>query len=112
LKYCGPDSPLVDPGLAIGKHIYRPDRLVEEKGCITVTGRVILKDPKPDGDIHYRLKLDNNQGTGLLNDRNTEKEAGALVFEPICITKPTQPDAIEQGYHQKINCRIKAITCE
>lgn len=40
-------------------HIYNPERLVStEKGCITVTGKIIAKVQEDDGDFHYRMKLD------------------------------------------------------
>jgi hypothetical protein len=39
---------------ALQKHIYHPERLVDEKGCITVTGTVVFKkfeDDRPDADL-------------------------------------------------------------
>src|SRR6266851_5510540 len=49
---------------ALQKHIYHPDRLVDDKGCITVTGKIMFKKFEDDGDVHYRLKLDAGQGLG------------------------------------------------
>jgi hypothetical protein len=91
---------------AIMKHIYNPDRLIPtNKGCITVTGRIIAKVPEGDGDFHYRMKLDPGQGSGLINSKNnTKKQKRFMIFEPICIGKVTQKSAKAacKGYHQKI----------
>jgi hypothetical protein len=74
---------------ALKRHIYHPDRLVPtDKGCITVTGTIIAKMPQDDGDIHYRLKLNRGQGTGLINSKNdAKKQHRFLIFEPICVNK-------------------------
>jgi len=72
---------------ALKSHIYHPDRLTEAKGCITVSGKIIWKKPQADGDIHYRLKLDPGQGSGLINAKNRSGQHGALVFEPVCVSK-------------------------
>jgi len=51
---------------AIQAHIYNPDRLVPtDKGCITVTGRIIAKVPEKDGDFHGRIKLRNPDASEL-----------------------------------------------
>src|ERR1051326_5520125 len=86
------------------KHVYHPDRLVTQKGCITVTGKVTKKIVEKDGDIHIRLKLDPGQGADLINARNKSAQGGALVFEPICMHKITQADAKPacKNFHQKI----------
>jgi len=92
---------------AIQKHIYHPDRLVDDKGCITVKGTIMFKKFEDDGDIHYRLKLD-PKDSSLVNAKNI---GGFLVFEPICIGpikpkkngKPNLPViAACKGFHQKI----------
>ena len=67
-------------------HVYHPERLTEAKGCVAVKGKVIAKRPEPDGDIHYLLKLDPGQGSGLINTTNTKRQQGALVFEPVCVS--------------------------
>jgi len=33
------------------KHVYHPDRLIEQKGCITVTGVIVKKLKEKDGDF-------------------------------------------------------------
>lgn len=96
---------------SLTRHIYNPERLVPtEKGCITVTGKIIAKVPEGDGDYHYRMKLDPGQGTGLINSKNnTKKQKRFLIFEPICIGKVTQKSAKRacRGFHQQIRCRTK-----
>ena len=91
---------------ALKAHIYNPARLVPtEKGCITVTGKIIAKVPEGDGDFHYRMKLDPGQGRGLINSKNnTTKQKRFLVFEPICIGKVTQKSAKRacRKFHQQI----------
>ena len=86
------------------KHVYNPDRLQESKGCITVTGVIVKKTKERDGDFHVRLKLDPGQGPDLINAKNKSKQGGALVFEPICVTKVTQKSAKAacKGFHQVI----------
>jgi hypothetical protein len=79
------------PGLM--KHVYKPNRLVEKKGCITVTGVIVKKIKEGDGDFHVRLKLDPGQGGGLINSKNTRVQGGNLVFEPICVLPVTQKSA-------------------
>jgi hypothetical protein len=87
------------------KHVYHPDRLVEQKGCITVTGVIAKKLKEKDGDWHVRLTLDAGQGADLINEANDEKQGGDLVFEPICLNKITQKNAKAacKKFHQKIN---------
>lgn len=91
---------------ALKRHIYNPERLVPtDKGCITVTGKIIAKVPEKDGDFHYRMKLAPGQGTGLINSKNnTTKQKRFLVFEPICIGKVTQKSARAacRNFHQRI----------
>ena len=50
---------------ALQKHIYKPDRLVEQKPCITVRGIIRKKLKEGDGDFHVRLELDAVQPNGL-----------------------------------------------
>jgi|ERR1041385_5893222 hypothetical protein len=73
----------------IMKRIYHPERLIPtDKGCVKVSGIVIAKLPQDDGDIHYRLKLDTGQGSGLINKKNNAKrQHNFLIFEPICVGK-------------------------
>jgi hypothetical protein len=91
---------------ALKAHIYNPARLVPtDKGCITVTGKIIAKVPESDGDFHYRMKLDPGQGSGLINSKNNTKNFKRfLVFEPMCIGKVTQPSAKAAcgRFHQRI----------
>jgi len=89
----------------IMKHVYHPDRLVEQKGCITVTGVIVKKIKEGDGDFHVRLKLDPGQDADLINDKNVEIQGGNLVFEPICVNPVTQASAKKacKNYHQKIS---------
>ena len=91
---------------ALKAHIYNPERLVPtEKGCITVTGKILAKVQEDDGDVHYRLRLDRGQGAGLINSKNNTKNFKRfLVFEPICIGKVTQQDAKAacRRFHQRI----------
>lgn len=86
------------------KHVYHPDRLVTQKGCITVTGRVIKKKFEKDGDIHIQLKFDPGQGADLINSKNRSAQRRALVFEPICAHKVTQADAKKacKNFYQNI----------
>jgi hypothetical protein len=76
-----------------------------EKGCITVTGKIIAKVQEDDGDFHYRMKLDPGQGSGLINSKNNTKNFKRfLVFEPLCVGKVTQQDAKAacRRFHQRI----------
>ena len=84
--------------------VYHPDRLVEQKGCITVTGVIVKKLKEKDGDFHVRLKLDPGQDADLINDKNVSAQGGNLVFEPICVNKVTQKSAMKacKKFHQEI----------
>jgi hypothetical protein len=90
---------------ALMKHVYKPDRLVEKKGCITVTGIIMKKVKEKDGDFHVRLKLDPGQDADLINDKNDQIQGGFLVFEPICVLPVTQASAKKacKGFKQKIS---------
>jgi hypothetical protein len=79
---------------ALQKHIYKPDRLVEQKPCITVKGIIRKKLKEGDGDFHVRLELDPDQPSDLLlNARNKKGQHGFFVFEPICVNNVTQASA-------------------
>jgi hypothetical protein len=65
------------------KHVYHPDRLVGQKGCITVTGVIVKKLKEKDGDFHVRLKLDPGQDADLKNEKNNSVQGGNLVFGKI-----------------------------
>ena len=90
---------------ALMKHVYNPDRLVEKKGCVTVTGVIKKKLKEKDGDFHVRLKLDPGQDADLINDKNQSAQGGFLVFEPICVNSVTQQDAKKacKNWKQKIS---------
>jgi len=74
-------------------HVYRPERLVKVKGCVTVTGTVVGRRTQDDGDIHYQLKVDPGQGRGWMNQKNVSRQHGTLVFEPICVKRVKQDSA-------------------
>jgi hypothetical protein len=79
---------------ALQKHIYKPDRLVEQKPCITVRGIIRKKIKEGDGDFHVRLELDDDQPKDtLLNARNIAGQHGFFVFEPICVNDVKQESA-------------------
>jgi hypothetical protein len=93
-------------GLAkLNKHIYKPERLVEKKGCITVKGIIKKKVKEKDGDFHVRLLLDPGQDSDLINDKNKSQQGGFFVFEPICVLPVTQTSAKKacKGYKQAIS---------
>lgn len=90
---------------SLQRHIYKPERLVPVKGCITLTGQIIARVTEADGDLHYRLKLDEGQGDGLINAKNvTKTQKDFLILEPICIGKVTQASAMRacEGFRQQI----------
>ncbi|TAN32885.1 hypothetical protein EPN29_07680 [bacterium] len=88
-------------------HVYKPDRLEVLKPCIAVTGVIDFIRQERDGDFHIGLKLD-SQFAGLVNACNATclrgAEHGELVVEPVCMTTPTQGDAVSScaGYHNPI----------
>lgn len=93
-------------GLAtLNKHIYKPERLVEKKGCITVTGVIKKKVKEKDGDFHVRLLLDPGQDSDLINAKNKSGQGGFFVFEPICVLPVTQASAKKacKGFKQNIS---------
>lgn len=88
-------------------HVYHPDRLKILQPCITVTGVIEFIRHEPDGDYHVGLKLD-PQFQDLVNSCNSTcldgAEHGDLVVEPVCMTTPTQADAVGAcaGYRNPI----------
>ena len=96
----------VEPN-STGSHVYHPDRLKILQPCITVTGRIEFIRHEPDGDYHVGLKLD-PQFHDLVNSCNSTcldgAEHGDLVVEPVCMTTPTQADAVGacSGYRNPI----------
>ena len=88
---------------ASNSHVYNPDRLQVLEPCITVTGTIDFIRHEADGDRHIGLKLD-PQFSGLVNACNSTCDKGAehgdLVVEPVCVTTPTQADAVSScvGY--------------
>src|SRR5258706_13983781 len=78
---------------ALQKHIYKPDRLKEVKGCVTVRGVIMKKILEKDGDFHIRLKLDTGEDSDLINARNKAGQDRFLVFEPICVVDVVQASA-------------------
>jgi hypothetical protein len=73
-------------------YVYSPDRLVVLSACIHVTGVIKEVRYEDDGDLHILLKLDRDFQHYLKpsNPGNTY-----LVVEPVCVNKPTQPNAIK-----------------
>lgn len=92
---------------AAGSHVYNPDRLRLLQPCITVTGTIDFIRHEADGDFHIGLKLD-SRFQGLVNSCNATclngSEHGDLVVEPVCMTSPTQADAVSSctGYRNPI----------
>jgi len=83
-------------------HVYNKSRLHVIKKCVTVTGTIDRACRKEhDGDWHCFLKVD-KQFEYMLNSANMKHEFGDLVFEPICVNRPTQKDAVQacKGFSQ------------
>jgi len=59
-----------------------------------MTGYLVQSRKEEDGDWHL-LVVPDDKFKGLINERNIEKQRGALVVEVICSHKITQVDAIE-----------------
>jgi hypothetical protein len=89
-------SACVQPGAA-NSHVYSPDRLQVLNPCVTVTGVIAFIRHEVDGDYHIGLKLD-PAFASLVNACNATCDKGAehgdLVVEPVCMTAPTQADAV------------------
>ena len=67
--------------------MYHPDRLTVLQACITVAGVVVKVTRETDGDFHVNVNLD-PPFAGLINDRNTSGEGGALVVEIVPADEP------------------------
>jgi len=100
-----PGSPsMVGCGDDLWKHVYNPSRLLVKQDCLTITG--VIADAtasqshhqadgvrhEKDGDTHGWLTVD-PQYASLINDGNTSKEGGNLVFELVCHYTVSQTDA-------------------
>ncbi|HEX2680885.1 MAG TPA: hypothetical protein VHQ03_06290 [Candidatus Dormibacteraeota bacterium] len=79
--------------------MYNPDRLQLLDPCVIVTGTVAAIRAEKDGDLHVLLRLDPGQEK-FINSTNVSAEQGDLVVEPVCVTLPTQTDAVGacEGY--------------
>jgi len=91
-----------DPA-SISSHVYHPYRLQIVKPCITASGTVDRVLQEADGDVHVRTNLDQAY-RNLTNSANDQYQYGDLVVEIICVTTPTQTDAIPacQNYTNQI----------
>src|SRR5438309_1841863 len=91
-----------DPA-SISSHVYNPYRLQIVKSCTTASGTVDRVLQEADGDVHVRTKLDQAY-SNLTNSANNQYQYGDLVVEIICVTPPSQTDAIPacQGYTNQI----------
>src|SRR2546428_13759191 len=88
---------------SISNHIYNPSRLQIVKSCITASGTVDRVLEEADGEVHVRTILDRAYSS-LTNSANDQYQYGDLVVEIICVTTPTQTDAIPacQNYSNQI----------
>ena len=77
---------------SLWQHVYHPQRLKVVEKCIAVTGTIHHVKREADGDDHIQLTLDPGF-PGLLNDKNTQVQAGCLIVEPVCQGPVTQADA-------------------
>src|SRR2546422_3976526 len=91
-----------DPA-SISIHVYHPYRLQIVKPCITASGTVDRVIQEADGDVHVRTILDQAY-SNLTNSANDQYQYGDLVVEIICVTPPSQTDAIPvcQNYSNQI----------
>ena len=91
-----------DPA-SISSHVYNPYRLQIVKSCTTASGTVDRVIPEADGDVHVRTILDQAY-RNLTNSANVQYQYGDLVVEIICVTPPSQTDAIPacQNYSNQI----------
>src|SRR6267143_2821192 len=96
-------SPSCSDPASISNHVYNPYRLQIVKSCITASGTVDRVIQEADGDVHVRTKLDQAY-SNLTNSANNQYQYGDLVVEIICVTTPTQTDAIPacQNYTNQI----------
>jgi len=74
-------------------HVYSPDRLQLLDPCVAVVGTVAVIRTEKDGDLHVLLGLDPGQ-TKYVNTTNVSAQQGDLVLEPVCVSTPTQTDAV------------------
>jgi hypothetical protein len=91
-----------DPA-SISSHVYHSYRLQIVKPCITASGTVDRVIQEADGDVHVRTNLDQAY-SNLTNSANNQYQYGDLVVEIICVTPPSQTDAIPacQNYTNQI----------
>jgi len=91
-----------DPA-SISSYVYHSYRLQIVKPCITASGTVDRVIQEADGDVHVRTILDQAY-SNLTNSANDQYQYGDLVVEIICVTQPTQTDAIPacQNYTNQI----------
>src|SRR5438132_10158942 len=91
-----------DPA-SISGHIYNSYRLQIVKSCTTASGTVDRVIQEADGDVHVRTILDQAY-RNLTNSANVQYQYGDLVVEIICVTPPSQTDAIPacQNYSNQI----------
>jgi hypothetical protein len=89
---------------SLWRHIFQERRLTIIDSCKTVSGTIVSHDPREDGDILVRVKLD-LQFTNLLTPSNYAQGNGYLVVEAICQTTPRVPPVIPfcKNFHQNIN---------
>jgi hypothetical protein len=73
--------------------VYHPSRLKVLQSCIHVTGIVAAIHIENDGDRHLQVTLD-PQFQDLLRPAN-RFEDNRLVVEPVCVSLPLQPDAMD-----------------
>jgi hypothetical protein len=76
------------------QYVYHPARLHVLQSCIRVTGVVEASRLENDGDLHLQLRLDPPYQF-LLQPAN-RFEQGDLVVEPVCVSLPLQPDALDE----------------
>jgi hypothetical protein len=88
---------------SLWRHVYKPERLIVNSMCASVTGTIVdathgkRKDGvrhEADGDCHGWLKLDAGQEQ-YLNIGNLSAEGRNLVYEITCMFRTTQADAKE-----------------
>jgi hypothetical protein len=86
-------------------HVYHPARLIVLATCVSVKGVVQYVRVEADGDRHILVRIDPGQvdpkGGNWTNSANDTYQHGDLVTEPVCISTPTQTDAVSvcAGYH-------------
>jgi hypothetical protein len=88
---------------SISSHVYNAYRLQVVKSCATASGTVDNVIEEADGDVHLRTNLDQAY-SNLTNSANDQYQYGDLVVEIICVSPPSQTDAIPacQNYTNQI----------